>query len=285
MINFPASTFTWKALPRQPHPYYLYDGGFVGEPGAVYHVRFNIESKCEVRDDSTGHVAELFVGAPCRSEYTIADRNLLTVPSTEYRMAFSRERALRIGDRPSTEQEDMSASEELLAEKYLDHRIDIRSHRGATELTTTGEIIEATLANDMLNARATYTDERGFSVSVEFPVNLINIEEASGKFQVCTGPVIVPDLATWDGTDVRRVFLAEAAFSAFDYVEFILRRKVEPAESELEWLQEVRGRNRNELADPDNVPPDHPPRRWRIHVYNEVWELPASNVVMRSENG
>ena len=97
--------------------------------------------------------------------------------------------------------------------------------------------------------------------------------------------VLLPDLATWDGNDVRRVFLAEVALSSFDYVEFILRRAVEPAESELEWLQEVRGRDRNQLADPDNVPADHPPRRWRIHVYNEVWAQPATNVLFRAENG
>ena len=285
MINFPASTFTWKAQPRQPHPYYLYDGGFVGEPGAVYHVRFSIEAKCDVRDDATGHTSELFVGHPCRSEYTIADRNLLTVPSTEFRLAFSRERTLKIADRPSTDEDDTSLADELLAERYQDHRIDIRRHKGATELTTAGEVIEATLANDMLSARSSYTDERGISVSVEFPVDLINIDEEGGKFQVCTGPVVLPDLATWDGTDVRRVFLAEVALSSFDYVEFILRRAVEPAESELEWLQEVRGRDRNQLADPDKVPPGHPPRRWRIHVYNEVWAFPATNVLFRAENG
>ncbi len=284
MINFPASTFTWKALPREPHPYYRYDGGFVGEYGAVYHVRFNIESKCEVRDDATGRVSELFGGAPCRGEYTIADRNLFTVPSSEFRLAFSRVRTLKIAARPSDEQEDTSLSDELLAERYQDHKIDIRSHRDATEITTAEEIIEATLANDMLNARSTYRDERGLTVSVEFPVNLINLDEAGGKFQVCTGPVIVPDLATWDGTDVRRVFLAHVALSAFDHVEFILRRVVEPAESELEWLGKVRGRSRNELIDPDNVPPGHPPRRWSVSTFNEVWELPATNVVIRSEN-
>ena len=168
VINFPASSFTWKAQPRQPHPYYLYDGGFVGEPGAVYHVRFSIESKCDVRDDATGRVSELFVGHPCRSEYTIADRNLLTVPSTEFRLAFSRERTLKIADRPSAEQDDTSLANEPLAEKYQDHRIDIRSRRGAAELTTAGEIIDATLANDMLNARSTYRDERGFPCRSSF---------------------------------------------------------------------------------------------------------------------
>ena len=32
----------------------------------------------------------LYLGAPCRTEYTIARRNLFQIPSDEWRMAFSR---------------------------------------------------------------------------------------------------------------------------------------------------------------------------------------------------
>ena len=92
MINFPCSSFTWKSRPHTPDPYFKYSGGFVGDPGQAYQVRFNLEAACEIRDESTDHVAELFVGAPCRTEYTIARRNLFQVPSSEFRFAFSRER-------------------------------------------------------------------------------------------------------------------------------------------------------------------------------------------------
>ena len=60
MINFPHSTFTWKTHPWMPHPYYPYNGGFVGSHGQVYHVRFNIDAKCDVRDEATDKAAELF---------------------------------------------------------------------------------------------------------------------------------------------------------------------------------------------------------------------------------
>ena len=84
MINFPRSTFTWEAHPYQPDPYYKWTGGFVGINGQVYHVRFNLEAQCAITEEATGKTTELFLGAPCRSEYTIARRNLFQVPSGEW---------------------------------------------------------------------------------------------------------------------------------------------------------------------------------------------------------
>ncbi len=283
MIDFSRSTFTWKTHPWVPDAYYRYPGGFVGKPGQVYQVRFNIQACCTVQDEASGQVAELFVGAPCRTEYTIASRNLFQIPSGEWRMAFSRESRLTIASRPSNELQDVPVAK--LSEIYQDYRIDVRTHHAPQELTDAGQIIDATLRNDPLNARSVYRDaERGVTISVEYPVNVININAVDNEFQICTGPVIVPDLTTWDGRDVRRVFLAHVAISGFDYVEFILQRDIEAAEAERQWLDQPRGRDRLELLDPNNRPPNYPPSRPRPTVFNEVWELKARNIVMCDEH-
>ena len=228
-------------------------------------------------------VAELFLGAPCRSEYTITSRNLIQVPSGEWRIAFSRESGVPIAKLPSTEREDVTT--DRLSERFADFKIDLRECPDGSELKDAGQIVEATLAGDLLNARSTYRDpDRGFTVTVEYPINLINLNEADGGFQVCTGPVLLPDLATWNGREVSRVFLAEAAFSHFDHVEFILRREVQPSEEDKKWLHQVRGRDRYELRDPNVRPPGHPPPRQGLPAYNEVWELEATNAVTRAEN-
>lgn len=283
MIDFPRSTFTWMAHPRGPDAYYRYAAGFVGELGQVYHVRFNLEATCVVRDEASGHTAELFLGAPCRTEYTIASRNLFQIPSAEWRMAFSRDSRLAIATRPSNEQEDVSRR--LLSDAYQEHKINVRSHQGVSELREAHQVVNATLANDLLNARSTYRDEeRGLTIAVEYPVNVININQAPSEFQICTGPVLLPDLETWDGREVTRVFLADAALSHFDHVEFILRREAEASETEREWLDKPRGRDRAELLDPKNRPPGYPHRRTQLTAFNETWELSATNVVMRVEN-
>jgi len=77
---------------------------------------------------------------------------------------------------------------------------------------------------------------------------------------------------------------AHVAFSHFDHVEFILQQDVQAAPEEREWLDRPRGRDRLELIDPGNRPPNYPPSRPRPTVYNETWELEADNVVLRTDN-
>ena len=72
MIDFSRSTFTWKSQPWKADSYYRWQGGFVGTEGQVYQVRFTLDARCHVHHDDSGESTELFLGAPCRSEYTIA---------------------------------------------------------------------------------------------------------------------------------------------------------------------------------------------------------------------
>ncbi|MDE2727628.1 MAG: hypothetical protein OXI19_06370, partial [Gemmatimonadota bacterium] len=160
--------------------------------------------------------------------------------------------------------------------------------------------VQATLDRDLMNVRITWTAsttrhdrdqadqagqaDRSLKVTLEFPVDLININEEDAEFQVCTGPVVLPDLETWDGSEVHRVFLADAAVSGFDHAEFILRREIEAAEREKHWYEAPRGRDRLELNDPEHPPPDYPPSRPRPLVYNETWEKETENVILRTKN-
>ncbi len=277
MIDFFRSTFTWKGKPWQPDPHYRWKGGFVGEHGEYYYVRFNLESRCEIlTPDGTNY--ECFLGSPCRSEYTIADRNLFQIPSNEWRMAFSHTAGLTIANRPSTEREEAAATPH--SEAFQDHRIDIRRHSDARPLASAAEVVEATLANDILGCATAYED-RGYKVTVEYPVNLININAETPQFQVCTGPILLPDLDTWNGSEMERVFVADAAITSYDWVEFILRREIDAAPEEREWLDRPRGRDRLELTDPENPPSDYPPSRPKPLVFNETWEMPAANTIVQ----
>lgn len=280
MINFPRSSFTWFSHPWEPDPHYRWTGGFVGEPGQAYHVRFTLEARCVLR--AGDEEAELFLGAPCRSEYTIADENLFQIPSGEWRMAFSRTAVPAIAQRPSSEKERARARP--LEGAYQDYKIDVRPFADSGAVEDVAGVIASTLAGDAQNARCVYSDaESGVEVELEFPVNVMNLNVADGEFQVCTGPVLLPDLATWDGRDVHRVFVAHAAFSRFDRAEFILRRPVEAAPEERVWLDAPRGRDRLELRDPSNKPEGHPPARPKPLVYSETWELETRNAVLRAD--
>ncbi len=295
MIAFHRSSFHWRSWPWKPDPVYKYTGGFVGIPGQAYQVRFHLEAACTVEDLDTGHKTDLFLGAPCRSEYTIARRNLFQVPSDEWRMAFSRNLNVPISRRPSTESAEIEGTP--LEKQFQAHEIYIRQYDTEETLTTAGAVVDATINRDLMNGRIVYREpdpsgqadqadqaDRNMQVTLEFPVDLININEEDAEFQICTGPVILPDLATWDGNEVHRVFLADAAISGFDHAEFILRREIEAAEREKHWYEAPRGRDRLELNHPENPPPDYPPRRPRPLVYSETWEKDSENVVLRTKN-
>ncbi|MCY3761898.1 MAG: hypothetical protein OXH50_11665, partial [Gemmatimonadetes bacterium] len=185
--------------------------------------------------------------------------------------------------RPSWEREPSRMTPH--AEAWADHRIVIRCFDGGEELRTHRQIVDAALGDDLLNGVCTWSDRaRDLEVAVEFPVNLINVNADPAQFQVCTGPILLPDLATWDGADLRRIFVADVALTRFDRVEFILRREVEAADAEKEWLDRPRGRDRLELIDPANAPEGYPPRRPRPTVFNEVWDLESTNLLLRADN-
>lgn len=283
MIAFHRSSFHWRAWPWKPDPVYKYTGGFVGVPGQAYQVRFHLEAACAVEDLETGRKTEMYLGAPCRTEYTIARRNLFQIPSDEWRMAFSRSLSIHISRRPSTEPAVTRGTP--LGKQFQAHEIDIRQYGSEETLTNAQEVVRATLDRDLMNARIAYREPDGnVKVTLEFPVDLININEEDAEFQVCTGPVILPDLETWDGSEVHRVFLADAAITGFDHAEFILRREIEAAEREKYWYEALRGRDRLELNDPENPPPEYPPRRPRPLVYNETWEKETENVILKTKN-
>ena len=185
MINFPRSSFTWEAHPFEPDPHYRWPGGFVGEHGQVYHVRFTLEARCALRDSGGAELAELFLGAACRSEYTIASENLFQIPSGEWRMAFSRSSSPAIAERPSTETE--AARARPLAEAFQNHTIDIRSYPASEAMEEAAAIAASTFAGDAQNARTVYLDEAtGIEVELEYPIKVMNLNPADDQFQVCT---------------------------------------------------------------------------------------------------
>ena len=263
--------------------YYKYPGGFVGSLGEKYHVRFNTQSSFIILDEKSKKYDEVFLGSPCRSEYTIAKDNLFQVPSNEFRMALTNKNKVNIASKPNDNASDINFSK--LEGNYIDYKLDIREYNNHIELKKEHEVIKATLNGDLLNAKCSYKDELlGLTVTLEFPVNLINLNYDENEFQVCTGPIIVPDLSSWKIGKTGQVFLAHVAFSSFNYIELILRRNVKPENSEMEWITKPIGLNRNELINPDKTPPLHPEKRWEVTTYNEVWKIKSINVFLSSQN-
>lgn len=277
MIDFTRSFITWTIEWAEPDPVYAYPGGFVGEPGEATTSRLQIDAGCEIVDEARGTACTIYLTAPCRSEFIIADDNLFQVPNGEFRAAVSDAFTIPIAAEPSWRHE--GARRQPVGARFAEFAINVRI-LDAVALASDDAVVAASLAGARLNARSTYRDDtHGLTVSVEYPIKLINLHAAGGRYQVCTGAVALPDLTTWDGVGVDCVFAAHAAFTADDHVEFILRRSIALAEYELDWAAAVRGRDRYQRRVPGE-PVERPPPR--AAGYYETWELPAVNAILRA---
>ncbi len=278
MIDFGRSHFTWEHLPTEPDPFYKYPGGFVGSYGDAYHVRIGYDAMCTIQSGAGTSPVEIFLLQPCLAEYTIAERNLFQVPSQEFRVAFSRTHQILIASRPRGEPEPVEATPHagrFAYARFTTHVVD-----GGRVAADVADVMQAVQANHVLNARTTYEDSaRGLVVTLEYPIRTINIESTKGQFQIDTGPLTLPDLETWDGSGVSRVFLAHAAFSEWARTEFIVRREVAPHASE-DWWWEVRGRDRRELRDPSKLPGEPPLPRRGPTLYNETLPMATRNEIL-----
>ena len=277
MVDFDRSFFTWTSKPWVPNPVYIHAGGMVQGAGSVRNVRILYEAKCDITSHATGQVEELFLLHPCRSEYTIPERDFFQLPSGEFRVIFTRTRRIPIAKQPSTEPEDVRPGQLNFAAT----RFTTRNFSQFSVLSSPQQVIEATLSEQPLNARTTYRDEAaGYTISIEYPVRTINLNVEAGLFQVDTGPVPLPDITSWEGGLPTRCFLTFVGFSRFDSAEFILRREVEPSDEDKQWLHARRGNWRWELRDPSSPPPGHPPRPAWPTVYNETMTLRTTNEIL-----
>jgi hypothetical protein len=206
---------------------------------------------------------------------------MFQIPSGEWRMAFSRTH--QVGIAASLDDTSIGSATDL-NDAFAGHTIDIHTHSNVTERLDASSIVKATLANDILNASSSYRDKKtDCLVKLEYPINVMNLNAADGEWQVCTGPVIVPDTGSWNGAQITKVYLAHIAISAFDHLELIFSRPVEVASEVTEWLDKPRGRDRLELRDPQTPPEGYPPKRPRPIVYHDVWELEADNVILTAK--
>jgi hypothetical protein len=279
MIDFQRSFATWTIDWSEPDPVYKYPGGFVGEPGEETTSRMQLDASCEISEEAGGATQTLYLTAPCRSEFIIAREHLFQIPNSEFRAVVNDAFMVPIAKEissvcESTQRTPVSAS-------FREFAIDVHKHPSSALVESADGILEASLNGSRVNARSAYRDaQRQLKVTIEYPIKLINLHVKERQFQVCTGAVVLPDLATWDGTGVDRVFLAHVAFSATDHVEFILRRELPLAEHELAWAGQVRGRDRLERWNGRDALSDR--SLPRATGYYETWALDATNTVSQA---
>ena len=199
--------------------------------------RHHIDAACTVLDDSTGASQTFFLVAPCRGERMYLESELFHMPSYEFAGIWGTEEHLQLRRHWSYGPGQPGALDEEAAgrprarqygksgERFRDVRLDIHTFPRTRVLDNASDIAAVNLELRPLVARTELRHEassrRAF---LEYPVRTMNMVGDPPRFQVDTGPMLVPDFESQAEHAIERIDLAYVVYNVFDRAEFILRR-------------------------------------------------------------
>lgn len=187
--------------------------------------RCQLDAACTLRDDKTGTAETFYLIVPCRAEDMYVDGPLFKMPNYEYCGIWSHDEVLTLRTHWESDRERPDYG--VNRERFADLRLHVRYHADGTLLARVEEIVTATLENVLLVAQTELRDEaRGLHAVLEYPIKTINVLRRTPRFQVDTGPVIVPDFPSIAARTIERFDVAYLVYNTFDRAEFILRRPV-----------------------------------------------------------
>ena len=113
------------------------------------------------------------------------------------------------------------------SDRWTEVRLDIGRFDSFTELAGRQSVVDATLQNRPLVSRTELTDEAsGVRAVLEYPVKTMNVMKSPVRYQVDTGPIILPDFGSTADSAIARFDLAHVVYNLFDRGELILRKPI-----------------------------------------------------------
>lgn len=212
-------------------------------------VRFWVESRTLIWDDTTALNEEYYQCGACKSENTFAPKELFHKDNYDFTPVFGRDfgAIFRRKAHANNGYKEVKAADAMWGGVMQ----KIRLPRQVRRLGTPQEIAQATHQGLPLVAR-TKLRQGSVHVIIEYPIKTMNVHVERAMFQVDTGPVAFPDLQGGHERSIDAITLAYVAFNAWDFAEFILETPTPVA-------KDTQG---NEVA---------------VHHYSRILELEAEN--------
>ena len=212
VTDFSRSFITWTRMPR--------DGDF--RIGWGNSVRINLEARLTIDRESDGSSETFYLGAACRSEWMYGDTGHFKLPGSDFLMAYARDRCLRFSPEIGSPQDRPEIDpfiELLTALNFEIARID-----GARLLESDSDVAEAARSESPVIATTEIrNDELGRSAVLEYPVKTLNHHPEHRRFQVDTGPILWPDLASPEANPIGGSIWRSLPTTASDQAEFAKR--------------------------------------------------------------
>lgn len=184
-------------------------------------VRFWVESRTRIIDQTNGRQEDYLQTGSCKSEHTFATNNLfhednydfLPIFGPEYAVIFRRKAYLH-----ENYKEIRPSNDWWNGQKYA-----LNESNEIEELTDNAAILQATYDNIPIVSQTEIWDTNTqLRAILECPIKTMNTVRAQNIYQVDTGPVAFPDLSqSWDRL-VDSLALAFVAFNVPHFADFVI---------------------------------------------------------------
>ena len=187
--------------------------------------RIQLDAACTLYDERAATSATFYLIAPCRAERMYVDTPLFLMPNYEFAAIWGQDDFVLIRTHWTSMRDNREHGFNHV--RWADVHLDVRLLPATRLLTDAAAIVEATLANQPLVARTELWDEaHSKRARLEYPVKTMNLMKDPPRFQVDTGPLILPDLTSTVERRIERFDLAYVVYNDFDRAEFIRRKPI-----------------------------------------------------------
>jgi len=200
-----------------------YGRSFVCNPASFNAVRFWIESRTILYDDTAGSQLTIYQCGSCKSEATFAKENLLQEDNYDFMPIYGGEHMLIF--RRHVDARDRYRELALVEEMWGKPNMRLNYGTQVTELKSFEQIRDVTATDTPLAAQTEITNEEtGLRCLMEYPIKTMNISIDDSIWQVDTGPIAFPDLSKRCDPAVDSVRLAFAVFNAPHFCDFVIEQ-------------------------------------------------------------
>lgn len=188
--------------------------------------RIQLDARCTLVDQDSGAREDFVLITPCKSEEMYVDEGLFKAPNYDFMGIWSQREFVIIRTHASHDPERTDEWEAgVNAERFAAVKIDYAPVANAVRLETDAEVFRATLDNQELIARTRLTSPGGdVAAMIDYPIKTMNVRESDQRFQVDTGPILVPDWQSGAAAAAERFRLAFVCYNRFEGVEFVFRQ-------------------------------------------------------------
>jgi hypothetical protein len=204
-------------------------------PTTLNNARLQIEARCRVTDRTTQSTTQYVRSVSCKTERVGVEGDIWLEPNADMCMTLSDDEYLDVkawdtvnkgGTKfyPPSRGSQPDRQIGRIADAFDNIRIDLKLVE-AEALTSTDEIIEATLAGELLVGQVEFSALDRYEVVLDFPIKTINVSPRDRHYQPDTGPIIFPDwsMASEFQPVIETLRWAFVAFNTPDWAEFIVQ--------------------------------------------------------------